>query len=136
MIYSHTDMVSVKCSHLIKIFDPIAEDRSKWTKSFMCLGLNCLSAVKPVRQFQCGNEALVGSDALVRAETAPLLYNITSCDRVELCPRARTRCRTINGFDVRAARTQGGEVDANAATTCHNLGHDFEVVEDALAAIF
>src|SRR5207244_12824401 len=42
----------------------------------------------------------------------------------------------VDGTDIGAARAQGRQVNTYTAAACHNLGHNFQVVEDTLAAVF
>src|SRR5437868_129885 len=67
---------------------------------------------------------------------AALLDHISGGYRVELCPGTGTRCRAVDGLDIGAAWTQCREVNTDTATACHDLGHNFQVIEDTLATVF
>src|SRR5438034_859183 len=102
----------------------------------MRLGLNCLAIIQAVSQFLCSNQSMICGNAFIGTETPALLDHVPGRHRIELRPGAGTRCRAIHCLDVRASWPQCGEVDAHAASACHDLGHEFEVVEDTLAAVF
>src|SRR5213080_5324617 len=106
------------------------------TQAFMRLSLNCFSGIQTISQFLCSNQATIRGNAFVRTEASALLYHIPSGHGVELCPGTGTRGRTVDGLDIGAARAQCREVNTHTAAACHNLGHNFQVVEYALAAIF
>ena len=65
-----------------------------------------------------------------------LLDHVTGCDGVELCPRTRSRGSAVDGLDVRPTWPEAREVDPDATTTGHDLGHDLQVVEDPATAVF
>src|SRR5579885_402845 len=66
---------------------------------------------------------------------APLLNHIPGRDRIQLRPRTGTRRCAVDRANVGAARAQGREVDAHAAAARHDLGHELEIVENALPAV-
>ncbi len=67
---------------------------------------------------------------------APLLDNLPRSCREELHPRDRTRGRPVHTLDIRAPRTQRGEVNPHPTTTGHDLSHRTKRVNNPLPTVF
>src|SRR2546421_7241479 len=106
------------------------------TQAFMRLSLNCFSRIQTISQFLCSKQATIRGNAFVRTEASSLLNHVPGSHRVELGPGTGPRGRAVDGLDIGAAWAQCREVNTHTAAACHNLGHDFQVVEDTLATVF
>src|SRR6185437_16273003 len=61
--------------------------------------------------------------------------NVAGRDRVKLSPGARPGGGAVDRPNVGSAWAQRREVDADAASPRHDLGHDLEIVQDAATAV-